>query len=92
VTRGATSILLISALLVIAGTTSSYALWLPDDIPVAPHVGGQPENHQNTFDGSGGAFITWQDSRSGMTDIYSQRVDSSGVALWTADGIAICTA
>jgi len=42
-------------------------------------------------DGSGGAIITWQDQRSG-DDIYAQRVDSSGVPQWTANGVAVCTA
>jgi hypothetical protein len=43
-------------------------------------------------DGSGGAIVTWYDSRSGGNDIYAQRVNASGVAQWTADGVALCTA
>ncbi|MDI6808207.1 MAG: T9SS type A sorting domain-containing protein [Candidatus Eisenbacteria bacterium] len=44
-------------------------------------------------DGSGGAIIVWRDYRSGADyDIYAQRVDESGVALWTANGVAISTA
>jgi hypothetical protein len=45
-------------------------------------------------DGSGGAIITWEDRRNGNTniDIYAQRVDSSGTALWTTDGVVICAA
>ncbi len=39
-----------------------------------------------------GAIITWRDYRNGNLDIYAQRVDSSGNAVWTADGVAICTA
>jgi hypothetical protein len=42
-------------------------------------------------DGSGGAIITWHDRRSGNSDIYARRVDSSGAVLWTANGVAICT-
>jgi hypothetical protein len=42
-------------------------------------------------DDSGGAIVAWLDNRSGETDIYAQRVDSSGVVLWTADGVPICT-
>ncbi len=43
-------------------------------------------------DGSGGAFIVWEDNR-GSTgdDIYVQRIDSSGKALWSPNGIPICT-
>lgn len=40
-------------------------------------------------DGSGGAIIAWEDSRSGNKDIYAQRVDSMGNLLWTANGVAI---
>ncbi|MDR9459680.1 MAG: hypothetical protein RI591_05985, partial [Dehalococcoidia bacterium] len=44
-------------------------------------------------DGSGGAIITWEDQRSGTDwDIYAQRVDSSGIPQWTANGVAVCTA
>jgi len=43
-------------------------------------------------DGNGGAIITWQDSRGGLSDIYAQRVDSIGTTRWTADGVAICMA
>ena len=53
---------------------------------------GYQYSPQITSDGSGGAIITWQDYRSGNADIYAQRVNSSGTAQWTADGVAICTA
>ena len=44
-------------------------------------------------DGAGGAIVTWLDLRNGThMDIYSQRVDASGVVQWTADGVALCTA
>lgn len=44
-------------------------------------------------DSNGGAIAVWQDWRSGAeTDIYAQRVDSNGIALWTPDGIPVCTA
>ncbi len=53
-------------------------------------------NNQNfpqiCSDGAGGAIITWQDSRSGLSDIYAQRVDSFGNINWTTNGVAICTA
>lgn len=40
----------------------------------------------------GGAIITWEDQRSGNSDIYVQRIDPNGVSQWTADGAALCTA
>jgi hypothetical protein len=50
---------------------------------------GQP---QIASDGFGGAIITWSDSRSGSSDIYAQRLDSSGVVKWAENGVAMCTA
>jgi hypothetical protein len=44
-------------------------------------------------DGSNGAILTWWDIRSNIDyDIYVQRVNGSGTALWTADGVALCSA
>jgi hypothetical protein len=40
-------------------------------------------------DGQGGAIITWQDIRNGNRDIYAQRIDSNGIALWTNNGVAV---
>ncbi len=50
------------------------------------------ESPQVTSDGSGGAIFTWQDYRSGNSDVYSQRIDSNGSIQWTSDGVAISTA
>ncbi|MEM9324599.1 MAG: T9SS type A sorting domain-containing protein [Bacteroidota bacterium] len=43
-------------------------------------------------DGSGGAIITWCDERSSVLDIYAQKLNAAGVAQWTANGVALCTA
>jgi type IX secretion system substrate protein len=52
-------------------------------------------NHQinpmMTTDGSGGTIITWQDRRSGKYEIYAQRMNADGNAVWTTNGIPICT-
>lgn len=42
-------------------------------------------------DGTGGAIITWFDSRGATNDIYAQKVDSNGNIQWTLGGEAICT-
>ena len=43
-------------------------------------------------DGEGGAIIIWEDYRMGLySDIYTQRVNSTGVKLWSVDGIIINT-
>jgi hypothetical protein len=43
-------------------------------------------------DGTGGAIVTWQDQRSGVSHILAQRVNASGTVLWTANGVTICNA
>jgi hypothetical protein len=56
---------------------------------------GQQEFPAIASDGAGGAIITWE-SRSTVfpyyTDIYAQRIDSSGVLRWDTNGVAISTA
>jgi hypothetical protein len=42
-------------------------------------------------DGSGGAFIAWQDPRAGLDDVYVQHISSAGAPQWTANGVAVCT-
>lgn len=41
-------------------------------------------------DGSGGAIITWQDTRGDDYDVYAQNVDSDGTVQWGTNGIEIC--
>jgi len=44
-------------------------------------------------DGVGGAIIIWQERNApgaSNADIYAQRISSSGVCLWDANGIAVC--
>ena len=66
-------------------------LWAANGIPVCTENGEQtvPDAHP---DGFGGMYVTWQDSRGGLDDVYVQRVDSSGASLWTVNGVAVCTA
>ena len=45
-----------------------------------------------TSDGAGGAIVTWEDRRSGNSDIYAQRISADGTVQWTANGVALCTA
>ncbi len=67
-------------------------LWAVDGVAISAATGSQ-DTIQLVGDGSGGAFIAWQDKR-GITDydIYAHRVDKTGIVQWTADGVAISTA
>ncbi|MBN2098609.1 MAG: hypothetical protein JW753_03330 [Dehalococcoidia bacterium] len=72
--------------------SSGATQWTTDGVAACPATTGQ-SNPQIVSDGSGGAIITWDDHRSTYyTDIYAQRVDSSGAIQWNADAVAICTA
>jgi hypothetical protein len=54
----------------------------------APHDQRLPRMITGT---GGDVIITWQDKRNGTDyDIYAQRLNDSGVAQWTANGIVIC--
>ncbi len=58
-------------------------------ISTAANTQGLP---QLVSDGSGGAIITWQDFRNDATtgsDIYAQKINTSGVVQWTPNGVAI---
>lgn len=66
--------------------------WQINGIPICTANGNQAGS-RITSDELGGAIITWYDRRnSSHYDIYSQRIDAGGGALWPAEGIAICTA
>ncbi len=45
-------------------------------------------------DAASGAIIGWDDFRGvdGYSDIYAQRLDGTGSAVWATDGVAICDA
>ena len=43
-------------------------------------------------DGASGAIAAWSDARSGINDIYAQRVNNAGTLQWGAGGMAVCTA
>jgi predicted lipoprotein with Yx(FWY)xxD motif len=64
--------------------------WQVNGIPVCLALGDQYD-YSIVGDGADGAFITWHDQRSGKWDIYAQRLDGSGNAKWTKDGLPVCT-
>jgi hypothetical protein len=66
-------------------------LWVASGVPVCVASGGQGE-HMSIPDGAGGAFVVWEDSRGGDKDIYVQQIDGSGSALWTSNGVVVCSA
>ena len=47
---------------------------------------------QLASDGAGGAILAWQDYRTGVADIYGQRVNAVGAGQWGVGGAVICDA
>lgn len=77
---------------------SGVLQWTPIDGVAITTAANNQLNPKLLSDGSGGAFIVWEDSRSGMdvdadtffdTDIYAQKITTTGTVEWTVDGIPI---
>jgi hypothetical protein len=70
--------------------SSGAVMWAVGGVVVCGATGNQyaPEI---VSDGAGGAVICWR--AGGYTEgrAYAQRVDASGEALWTADGVRLCS-
>lgn len=68
---------------------SGAAQWTLNGVSVV-NAGGNQFGPSIAADSAGGAVIVWQDYRSNTNfDIYAQRLNTSGVAQWAANGIAI---
>ncbi|MDH3199159.1 MAG: hypothetical protein OEO21_13060, partial [Candidatus Krumholzibacteria bacterium] len=66
--------------------------WAADGVLVCGAT-GQQRYVEVLADGAGGVIVVWEDGRGGVDDdLYAQRLDATGNALWTADGVALCTA
>src|SRR5262245_17538541 len=70
---------------------SGGSTWTANGVPVCTAAGNQTGT-KLISDGSGGALIAWQDSRTGTLDVYAQRIGGSGTVLWGTDGVPVCTA
>jgi len=72
----------------------THAQWATDPTVnnVVSTATDSQKNARSISDGNGGVIIVWEDRRSGFLDIYAQRINASGVALWTTNGVAISTA
>lgn len=70
--------------------SSGGGQWTTDGVEICSNSEDYIDNMKVCSDGAGGAIITWRDRRSGIYDIYAQRINSIGTVLWAADGEAIC--
>lgn len=66
------------------------AAWALNGVPLCLATGSQQFSAIDT-DGAAGAIVAWVDPRtSSRPDVYAQRVDSLGAAMWTLNGVAVC--
>jgi hypothetical protein len=69
--------------------TSGNILWTHDGVVVCDASDEQYEP-VSVADGEGGIIVAWTDDRGDDSDIYAQRLDSSGAPLWTLNGVVVC--
>lgn len=70
---------------------TGVAQWAPGGVLVNGSAAAQARPAAIS-DGAGGAFIVWQDARSGINKVYAQRINSSGFTQWTSGGVLVSTA
>jgi hypothetical protein len=64
--------------------------WTSNGSPVCTFAAASQYHPAIASDGAGGAIITWADYRSPY-GVYAQRMSSAGTAVWTANGVGVCT-
>ncbi|MBI5020537.1 MAG: T9SS type A sorting domain-containing protein [Ignavibacteriales bacterium] len=70
---------------------SGIAQWATNGVAISTATNNQ-QSPVIVNDGASGAIITWADYRSGTHwDVYTQRINASGLVQWTTDGVAIST-
>ena len=88
--RHVNSILLLSVILLLAGSTPLLAQWVVNGVGVCTDPGNQWEP-SIVADGNKGAIITWADERSAYPGVYAQKIDEQGYPQWAANGEPIST-
>lgn len=85
---------------------SGNMVWAAAGVPVCTQSNNQDWGGGGQYpyiiaDGAGGAVIGWEDYRNDPnngnsdpynTDIFCQRINASGAAQWTTNGVALCVA
>lgn len=66
------------------------AQWTANGINIC-NLAGTQSNPKISISSAGDPIVTWQDKRNGNDyDVYAQRVNTSGVAQWSTNGISVC--
>jgi hypothetical protein len=70
--------------------SSGAVQWTANGVPVSTADNSQI-NPKMAIDNSGAVILAWQHYNTGAGyDVYAQRINSSGAAQWTANGIQVC--
>ncbi len=79
------------SLIVAALVSPALAQWTADPVTNTPIVtaGGEQVQPKIVPTSDGGAYISWFDNRAGGYDVYLQRINAAGEALWQRDGVLI---
>jgi hypothetical protein len=84
------SLCIVSAVLAtaLAAASPARAQWQPDGVPVCVATGNQTQPVV-VADGSGGAYVVWEDSRGTDPQIYAQHLNALGVPQWAPNGMLV---
>jgi hypothetical protein len=63
-------------------------LWDTDAVPVSA-AGGNQYNPRLVAASGGGAFVVWNDNRTGYEEIFAQWIDQDGAPMWQIDGLPV---
>ncbi len=67
-------------------------VWPAEGVLITESFGGTEDTMTVVSDGVGGAYLVWNDTRdfgTNMQDIFAQRLNGLGQALWAASGIPV---
>jgi hypothetical protein len=70
-------------------TADGMIQWTPNGVAVTSERYGQ-YGPAIVPDGGGNFYIAWRDDRSGIGQIYCQKLDGNGNAQWATNGIPVC--
>jgi hypothetical protein len=76
---------------VILEPAGGASLWTANGTAICTESAQDQYEPEITSDGNGGAIIIWQDFRDGNSDIYTQKINSSGEPQWSLDGRVVCS-
>lgn len=66
-----------------------HAAWHADGVPICTETHDQ-NAPAIVSDGAQGANVIWADRRFGE-DLFAQRIDGTGMTVWTPDGLSVCS-